>query len=276
VIGKDPSILAFLFALSLLLGSACTAAPQPTETPTSEATLPVIPPATEIIVESVGIRILESFPVQVEAPVRGQLPDACSLIENFTQELDEQTFRIELTIARRLDARCTPALTPFEQVVPLDISGLPAGSYIVEVHGVQASFDLAVDNFPPSVDEPGGWIFADLRRPDPCNNWLFGIAMLSEEEGWAVGEMGIILHWDGEAWREFPGIPLPTGSLLDLEMLSREQGWSVGGATSLGEFSTICAIRREDNRKNTKEPLRDLCKLRELHGKNRNRRDTNG
>ncbi|HLA99203.1 MAG TPA: hypothetical protein VJL34_12165 [Anaerolineales bacterium] len=32
---------------------------------------------------------------------------------------------------------------------------------------------------------------------------------------------------------------MPTGSLLDLEMLSEDQGWAVGGATSLGEFSTI-------------------------------------
>jgi len=37
-------------------------------------------------------------------------------------------------------------LAPFEEVIPLYVYGLPAGTYTVKVNGVQGSFDLEMDN----------------------------------------------------------------------------------------------------------------------------------
>jgi len=37
-------------------------------------------------------------------------------------------------------------LAPFEEIIPLEVYGLPAGTYTVDVNGVQATFDLEVDN----------------------------------------------------------------------------------------------------------------------------------
>jgi len=46
------------------------------------------------------------------------------------------------------------ALVPFEEVIPLDVAGLHAGTYIVDVNGMMESFTLDVDNTLPT-DEYG-------------------------------------------------------------------------------------------------------------------------
>jgi inhibitor of cysteine peptidase len=45
---------------------------------------------------------------------------------------------------------CTQALVPFEETIPLDVEGLLAGEYTVNVNGVMATFTLDVDNTPAS------------------------------------------------------------------------------------------------------------------------------
>lgn len=100
----------------------------------------------EAIVETVTVTILESFPVQVNALISGQLPDACSFIETATAVRESNTFRIQLTTARQPNQRCAPMATPFEHVVALDVQDLPAGDYEVRVGEQQATFTLAVDN----------------------------------------------------------------------------------------------------------------------------------
>ena len=37
-------------------------------------------------------------------------------------------------------------IAPFEEVIPLEVYGLPAETYTVEVNGVQGTFDLEIDN----------------------------------------------------------------------------------------------------------------------------------
>lgn len=227
------SLVRLILFTGLLL-TACTAAPgtppslPPAGTIAPEETLPPAPPGEGIIVENLDLLIMESFPVQVNALVRGSLPDACTFIEGFQQVREGNEIKIRLKIARRPEARCAPQPTPFEQLIPLDVLGLPAGRYTVEVHGVRSSFELAVDNAPPPVEEPGGWNCGDYGRPDPCNNWLFGVDMLSETEAWAVGLNGTILHWQGGEWSKATS-PV-TESLRAIKMISPDEGWIAGEA----------------------------------------------
>lgn len=102
----------------------------------------------EAIVESLTVNILESFPVQVQAVVRGQLPDACSLIESTDVYAEGNTFRIRMTTARQPNQRCAPMPTPFEEVVALGATGLPAGEYDVRVNDLVTPFTLSTDNAP--------------------------------------------------------------------------------------------------------------------------------
>jgi len=42
---------------------------------------------------------------------------------------------------------CIQVLAPFEEIIPLEVYGLSAGTCTVDVNGVQATFDLEVNYF---------------------------------------------------------------------------------------------------------------------------------
>jgi photosystem II stability/assembly factor-like uncharacterized protein len=71
-------------------------------------------------------------------------------------------------------------------------------------------------------------------RPNPC--WhtydypppatLYDVALLAADDGWAVGEGGLIAHWDGTAWAL--ATSPTTHTLRALQFLSPVNGWAVG------------------------------------------------
>ena len=105
-------------------------------------------------VESVELLIMESFPVQVNAVVRGTLPDGCTMLDGPSVTRDGNTFVISLSTTREADAVCTQALVPFESVISLDVVDLVAGVYTVDANGVTGTFELAVDNVPVTEAPP--------------------------------------------------------------------------------------------------------------------------
>jgi inhibitor of cysteine peptidase len=109
-------------------------------------------------VEQVDVMILESFPVQVRVTASGNLPNGCTEIDEVDVAQEGQTFDVTITTRRPLDQECTEALVPFEETFPLDVLGLAAGTYVVDVNGVTGTFELAVDNVSPTEDlaEPDG------------------------------------------------------------------------------------------------------------------------
>ena len=55
--------------------------------------------------------------------------------------------------------------------------------------------------------------------------------MVSADDGWAVGDHGTMLHWDGNAWTR---VVAPTTSPLhDVSMISATDGWAVGGSATI-------------------------------------------
>ena len=121
-------------------------------------------------VDEVRIQILESFPVQVEVLISGNLPDGCTEIDQVEQrfEPEENTFWVEITTLRTTDDACAQVLVPFEETVSLDVYGLPAGTYTVDVNGTQETFTLDVDNAP-----------VDAELPNPASAYC-------EEQGYQV------------------------------------------------------------------------------------------
>jgi inhibitor of cysteine peptidase len=103
-------------------------------------------------VTSVDLLMLESFPVQVHAVVKGDHPDACTFIgggghpNGVGQRREGNTFHVEIWTYRPLDMSCAQVITPFEHNVALDVAGLPAGTYTVDVNSVTETFTLDVDN----------------------------------------------------------------------------------------------------------------------------------
>ena len=102
-------------------------------------------------VEEIEIYILESFPVQVNVVARGYLRDSCTEIEEVITRREDCTFFIKITTTRPYD-KCAQVIEPFEEIISLDVFGLEAGVYEVEVNGIKDSFELTVDNIIPKED----------------------------------------------------------------------------------------------------------------------------
>jgi hypothetical protein len=69
----------------------------------------------------VEVEILDGGPSQVNAIIRGQLPDGgCTTISSVDQVRNGNTFNIQLMTTTDPLAICTLAATPFEKIVPLN------------------------------------------------------------------------------------------------------------------------------------------------------------
>ena len=117
--------------------------------------LDALPPHADIdpvpgraLVDSIDVLILESFPVQIHVVAKGHLPDSCTTIDQIVEEQVGDTFRVTITTTRPAEESCAQVLTPFEEAIALDVYGLPAGTYTVDVNGVTGTFTLDIDNVP--------------------------------------------------------------------------------------------------------------------------------
>jgi len=106
---------------------------------------PIIPGIGLATVEKIDFLTLESFPVQVFVIASGYLPNPCTEIYQVIQEKEGNTFfiRIETYCSQEV---CIQVIAPFEETIPLEAYALPAGTYKVEVNGVQGTFNLEIDN----------------------------------------------------------------------------------------------------------------------------------
>ena len=97
-------------------------------------------------VDEIDILILEIFPVQINVIASGNLPDPCTEISEVIKEREGDTFFITIKTYRS-PGFCIQVIAPFEEIIPLEVYGLTAGTYTVDVNGVQATFDLEIDQF---------------------------------------------------------------------------------------------------------------------------------
>ena len=223
--------LVLFLGCGLLLLAACTGGGQEaiataTVAP-AEATLSPEdsqPTRGQAIVQSIDVLIMESFPVQVSVTASGSLPDGCTQIDEVISQRTDNAFRVAITTLRQPSAICTQALVPFEESVPLDVAGLPAGTYEVTVNGVSDSFTLDVDNILPEEEAtegttgagaavaPGisGFVWHDLctqtgTTVDPA---------ATPAEGCVAAPGGATLQADGVRDAGEPGIPGVTITLF--------------------------------------------------------------
>lgn len=119
----------------------------------------------DAMVESIDIMIMESFPVQVSMHVTGYLGDGCTTLGDITTKQDGETFSVHIFTERPADMMCTQQLVGFEENVALDVVGLPAGTYTVDVNGVTNTFTLDMDNSPQLPGTEDGSL-SDLGLPD--------------------------------------------------------------------------------------------------------------
>ncbi len=101
------------------------------------------------LINDVNIQVLESIPVKVNAKVKGQFSNGCQQIDQINTTQTDNVFKVTMTTTPPPppEIACTMALVPFEKTIPLNVQGLKAGVYTVEVNGMSNNqFELAVDN----------------------------------------------------------------------------------------------------------------------------------
>ncbi len=97
-------------------------------------------------IENIDIKILRSFPVQVNVTANGFLADSCTSFDKIIKEKKENIFFVTITTVRPSDLNCEKEPYFFEKEIPLDTNGLDGGVYIVSVNGVNGSFEINADN----------------------------------------------------------------------------------------------------------------------------------
>jgi len=94
-----------------------------------------------VYIDGVDLFLLESWPVQVKAVIRGSLPTPCHTLAWDLGEPDADG-RIVLSVFSTvdLDQVCTQVLHPFEQT--LDVGSFTSGAYVLVVNGVEYPFEI--------------------------------------------------------------------------------------------------------------------------------------
>lgn len=98
------------------------------------------------IVETADPMFLESFPLQVRVQIIGSLPDGCTTIYRTESTRSGDRFDVRIFTLRERDAFCTQALVPFESSTALEVYGLSAGTYQINVYDVTTEFTFTQDN----------------------------------------------------------------------------------------------------------------------------------
>ncbi len=97
-------------------------------------------------VENVEVVMLMSFPLQVHLQVNGYVGDPCTSIDEIEVEREGYHFKVSIETRRDSELACIQVIESFEENIPLDVYGLPAGDYTVEVNGFETSFTFFQDN----------------------------------------------------------------------------------------------------------------------------------
>ena len=197
--------LAFFTLTLMLILSACS----PAATPSSEQPTPVIeatsvPSYQPVEVNQVKAEVGVGSPIPVQVTVTGTLPDTCAQIELVQQKQVGSNFGITISTIPSNAEGCMQDSLPFEIVIPLNITNLPAGFYSVEVNGSRADFEVDTANTTSSQPTADSVIIKDNIQVDRVNMEIgvgspvpvHAIATLSLSNSCAqLGE--VRLHRDG-------------------------------------------------------------------------------
>jgi hypothetical protein len=123
-----------------------------TSTPDLATVTPLAEPIYgQAVVESVEVLTTDSDPVQIVVLLEGTLPDDCAVIDEIAVQREGDVVNLSVITVTDPGQSCSETAVPFEEAVPLDASGLEAGTYTISVNGLQDSFTLGADE--PAPDE---------------------------------------------------------------------------------------------------------------------------
>ena len=111
--------------------------------PSGQLALVSAEPRTLAQVQELAVAVLFTEPVEVELTVSGVFSDPCVQLEPVSVTREGNTFYVVLAeTAPDPAATCVAQVVPYEITIPLDVTGLPLGNYLVLVNGDDIDFDL--------------------------------------------------------------------------------------------------------------------------------------
>ncbi len=93
-----------------------------------------------IQIVQIQLRVMESFPVQGMADVRGIIPDACSSVREPEVTRSGYTFTIKIIGERPRDRACAQVIREYQRNIPL--GALQPGDYVLHVNDVTTRFHI--------------------------------------------------------------------------------------------------------------------------------------
>ena len=93
-------------------------------------------------VDRVDTQSMAGSPPTYFAIAHGHLPDACTSLGRTQQRVAMRTIMVTLYTRSSDDAFCAQVLVPFRERIRLDVSGLSAGQYSVDVNGAVTTLNL--------------------------------------------------------------------------------------------------------------------------------------
>ncbi|OGT73240.1 MAG: hypothetical protein A3H44_05815 [Gammaproteobacteria bacterium RIFCSPLOWO2_02_FULL_57_10] len=92
--------------------------------------------------DEISVAVIETDPVQVELAVEGYRSNPCVDVDTIITQKGN-TFYVVLTeTPLQTLVACAQVIDPYQATIPLDVTDLPAGSYLVNVNGMEIDFDL--------------------------------------------------------------------------------------------------------------------------------------
>ena len=150
-------LLIFLMLAAFFVVSCGTAAPETDEVPEPAATLapaatatvaeapatPLTDPLLQLAtIESLEVMTAEQTGSETAVRLRGVLPNDCTAVDNIVTQQVGDEFDLVVLTRQQPGTDCSTEEVPFEEVVVLDVAGLPAGLYKVIANDSQVSFNL--------------------------------------------------------------------------------------------------------------------------------------
>jgi inhibitor of cysteine peptidase len=97
-------------------------------------------------VDRVTTQSMAGTPPRYFANVSGHYPDQCTSMGRTQQRVASKTIMVTMYTNQTGDAWCAPVLVPFRERILLDVRGLSAGQYSVDVNGAVTTLNLREDH----------------------------------------------------------------------------------------------------------------------------------
>lgn len=95
----------------------------------------------DILVDDVRMEVGVGSPIPVHAVVSANLPSYCAQLGEMRLHRDGNNFLVRLVSYRLTETECNPDTLPIRLEIPLNIIGLEAGTYTVNVNGKTTTFE---------------------------------------------------------------------------------------------------------------------------------------